>query len=125
MKGYVERKPIPALSGDKGTVMDLRRGAERSCMRPTLVANLPLANPPSQVCSLAEQGPKAEIQTWGAHLDSRLKWPPSYNALPKLPRRIAKEYHQSHLYLSPPNGCGGKLKGVTYPTGMQNYPLSR
>ena len=40
MKGYVERKPIPALSGDKETVMDLRRGAERDGGRPILVANL-------------------------------------------------------------------------------------
>ena len=125
LKGYVERKPVRALSRDEETVMDLRRGAERDGRRPVLVANLPLADPPTQERFLAELGPKAEIQTWVTCLNSRLKWPPSYNVHPKLPRRIAKEYHQSHPYLNPPNGCGGELKCVTYPTGMQNYPLSR
>ena len=90
LKGYVERKPILALSGDEETVMDPRRGAERDSGRPILVANLLLANLLTQECFLAELGLKAEIQTWVTHLNSRLKWPPSYNVHPKLPRRIAK-----------------------------------
>ena len=77
MKGYVERKPVPALSRDKETVMDLRRGVERDGGRPILVANLPLANLPTQECFLVELGLKAEIQTWVTCLNSRLKWPPS------------------------------------------------
>ena len=125
LKGYVERKPVLALSGDEETVMDLRRGAERDGGRPISVANLLLANLLTQERFLAELGLKAEIQTWVTCLNSRLKWPPSYNVHPKLLRRIAKEYHQSHPYVNLPNGCGGELKCVTYPTGMWNYPLSR
>ena len=72
-KGCIGRKPIQALNGDEGIVVDLKTGAGKGNMRPASVANLQLADLPTLICPLAEWGLKAETQTWGNHHNFRPK----------------------------------------------------
>ena len=63
LKGCIGRKPVLALGGYEGTVVDLKTGAGKGNVRPASVANLQLAN--LLICPLVEQGLKAQTQTWG------------------------------------------------------------
>ena len=51
--------------------MDLKKGEGRGNVRSASLANAQLADLPTLIRPLVEQGLKAEIQIWGNHLNSR------------------------------------------------------
>ena len=117
---------MKAHSGPKQRPGDSQRPAERRRKRQCWVSfsNQPtVSQSMTLTCPLAEQGLKAETQTWRNHHNSRLKWLPFWKDHPQCQRRRTRKCYQSHPYPSLPNGCNRKLRSVMSPTGGWNYLL--